>query len=219
MSYINFLQVFIEKEYLRLEPIGCVFIAAFISILGIQFCAMLMHRFGTFSHVLANTKLPIYSKITSSEDPDEKHADQIAQELKRMAEDDINTEFRRSTMTSPGRRRTVHDITDNPQRPSKMLGNFKSLFLRMLRDPKASGLSRRMSSQIPKSAFNIFQRRRSTIVSERRRTQTQKPYDIYDDADNLRRMSNGRAFHSQPRQTNVTQFQYDNPGFKQDENI
>jgi len=50
-------------------------------------------------------------------------------------------------------------------------------------------------------------------------SQTQKPYDIYDDADNLRRVSNGRTFHPQSRQTNVIQFQYDNPTFKQDENI
>jgi len=76
-----------------------------------------------------------------------------------------------------------------------------------------------MSSQVLKNAFSAFERRRSTILSERKRTQTQKPYDIYDDADNLRRVSNGRTSHSQSRQMNVNQFQYDNPAFKQDENI
>jgi hypothetical protein len=199
--------------------------------------------------------LSLYPQATSSKNANEGHADRIAQELKRMAEDDINIEYRRNTVSS--RRKTIHEITENSQKRSKMIGgNFKSLFLRMLRDPNASGiivinltyimflcgichtfrilyfiilfehflyillgLSRRMSSQVLKNAFSAFERRRSTILSEKRRTQTQRPYDIYDDADNLRRVSNGRIFYPQPRQTNVTQFQYDNPTFKQDENI
>lgn len=74
-----------------------------------------------------------------------------------------------------------------------------------------------MSSQMPKSAFSAFERRRSTILAEKRRAQTQKStFDIYDDADNLR-SSKQDPFH--PRQSNSHQFQYDNPGFKQDENI
>ncbi|KYN42444.1 Chitin synthase 3 [Trachymyrmex septentrionalis] len=61
--YFYILFVHLTKEYLRLEPIGCLFIVAFVSILGIQFCAMLFHRFDTFSHVLANTKLPSCTKV------------------------------------------------------------------------------------------------------------------------------------------------------------
>ncbi|KYQ59578.1 Uncharacterized protein K02A2.6 [Trachymyrmex zeteki] len=60
-------EVHLTKEYLRLEPIGCLFIVAFVSILGIQFCAMLFHRFDTFSHVLANTKLPSCTKCEKAE--------------------------------------------------------------------------------------------------------------------------------------------------------
>lgn len=75
-----------------------------------------------------------------------------------------------------------------------------------------------MSTRMSKDTFNAFERRRSTILAERRRTQTQKPYDFYDDANNLRRPSNNQSF-KQPRQSNSAQFQYDNPGFKQDENI
>lgn len=73
-----------------------------------------------------------------------------------------------------------------------------------------------MSSQMPKSAFNAFERRRSTILAEKKKARTQKSFDIYDDADNLR-SSNQDPFH--PGQSNSHQFQYDNPGFKQDENI
>jgi len=72
-----------------------------------------------------------------------------------------------------------------------------------------------MSSRMPKSAFSAFERRRSTILADKRRTQTQKSFDIYDDTDNLR-PSNNQTFQS--GQSNSHQFQYDNPGFKRDEN-
>ncbi|EGI70960.1 hypothetical protein G5I_00232, partial [Acromyrmex echinatior] len=206
-------EVHLTKEYLRLEPIGCLFIVAFVSILGIQFCAMLFHRFDTFSHVLANTKLPSCTKITSSEDSVfEKHADKIAQILQRMAEDDVIFELRRSTVTSLSKR-NIHELPRNSKRSLKILGNFEKLFRRKLRDP-SSGLSQRMSSQMPKSAFNTFERRRSTILAEKRRTQTRQSYEIYDNADNLR--SSNDTFP--PEQSSSHQFR-DNPGFKRDETI
>ncbi|KAL6262075.1 hypothetical protein P5V15_007171 [Pogonomyrmex californicus] len=206
------IEIYITKEYLRLEPIGCLFIAAFISILGIQFCAMLVHRFDTFSHVLANTKLPFCTKITSSEDSAfEKHADKIAEVLQRMAEDDMILEFRRSTVTSPNKQ-NAQESTENPQKSSKIFGNFEKLFRRKLRDPN-SGLLQHLSSRMPKNAFNAFERRRSTILAEKRKTQTQKPYDIYDNAD--LRLSNDQTLQS--REIISRQCHYDNLGFKQGE--
>jgi len=77
-----------------------------------------------------------------------------------------------------------------------------------------------MSTRMSKGAFDAFERRRSSILAERKRTQTQKPYDIYDDANDLRRHSNNQIINNlQPRQSNSSQFQYDNRGFKPDENI
>lgn len=52
-------QVHISKEYLQLEPIGLVFVFFFALILVIQFTAMLFHRFGTISHILASTELNV----------------------------------------------------------------------------------------------------------------------------------------------------------------
>ncbi|XP_011253680.2 chitin synthase chs-2 [Camponotus floridanus] len=215
-------EVHMGKEYLKLEPIGCLFIVAFISILGIQFFAMLFHRFDTFAHMLASTRLPFCSKITSSEDSIfGRDADKIAQGLQHMADDDLIFEFRRSTLTSPGRRRTISELTKKgpSHGPLRMLGNFEKLFRRKLRNPNASGLTRHMSRRMSKGAFDAFERRRSSILAERRRTQTQKPYDIYDDANDLRRHSNHIFNNLQPRHSNSSQFQYDNRGFKPDENI
>lgn len=55
-------QVHISKEYLQLEPIGLVFVFFFALILVIQFTAMLFHRFGTLSHILASTELNFCKK-------------------------------------------------------------------------------------------------------------------------------------------------------------
>jgi hypothetical protein len=49
-------QIYIAKGYLELEPIGVLFIICFGTILIIQFVAMLFHRFGTLSHMLATTR-------------------------------------------------------------------------------------------------------------------------------------------------------------------
>ncbi|XP_071447222.1 chitin synthase chs-2-like [Hetaerina americana] len=53
-------EVNISKGYLKLEPIGLVFVFFFGLILVIQFIAMLIHRMGTFSHILASTELSCY---------------------------------------------------------------------------------------------------------------------------------------------------------------
>lgn len=52
----------ITQEYLQLEPIGLVFVFFFALILIIQFVAMLFHRFGTISHILASTELTCCNK-------------------------------------------------------------------------------------------------------------------------------------------------------------
>lgn len=55
---VNIKWPFGDRE-LTLEPIGFIFVAFFAVILIIQFIAMLFHRFGTFSHILASTPLDI----------------------------------------------------------------------------------------------------------------------------------------------------------------
>lgn len=66
-----------------------------------------------------------------------------------------------------------------------------------------------------KDAFSAFERRRSTILAKRNKSPAQQPYDIYNDANSLRRSSDIQS----PTILNANQFQYDNPGFRQDENV
>ena len=53
-------EVQIEREYMQLEPIGIIFVGFFGAVLVIQFLAMLKHRFGTISEILAAVTLDWY---------------------------------------------------------------------------------------------------------------------------------------------------------------
>lgn len=69
---------------LQLEPIGLVFLIFFMSILVIQFCAMLCHRFGTLAHIIASTELFCFRKPIDKLTEDElftQNAVEIAREL------------------------------------------------------------------------------------------------------------------------------------------
>ncbi|XP_055344655.1 chitin synthase chs-2-like [Paramacrobiotus metropolitanus] len=76
-----------ELVYLKLEPIGVVFVFFFLLILVIQFIAMLFHRFGTISHILASTELfccrPNIKDISDDEFI-EKNAVEIARALQAL---------------------------------------------------------------------------------------------------------------------------------------
>ena len=50
-------QIVVEYEYLRLEPVGLVFVLAFVFIIALQLVGMLMHRIMTLGHIVASTKL------------------------------------------------------------------------------------------------------------------------------------------------------------------
>lgn len=50
-------EVYVYVTYLELEPIGFVFLIFFALLMVVQFVAMLIHRFGTFSQILTQTKI------------------------------------------------------------------------------------------------------------------------------------------------------------------
>lgn len=74
-------QVHISKEFLQLEPIGLVFVFFFALILVIQFTAMLFHRFGTLSHILAATELNFCCNKKSEELSQDALIDKVNYEL------------------------------------------------------------------------------------------------------------------------------------------
>jgi hypothetical protein len=59
--FVQFQKV-VTTEYLQLEPFGVLFVTGFGIILTIQFIAMLIHRFGTLSHMLATTQITWFQR-------------------------------------------------------------------------------------------------------------------------------------------------------------
>ena len=59
----------LEYEYLELEPVGMVFMIAFIFIMFIQLVGMVLHRLMTLGHIVASTHLGLFrnNKFNSEE--------------------------------------------------------------------------------------------------------------------------------------------------------
>jgi chitin synthase len=157
-------EIIVSKEYLQLEPIGVVFILVFGIILITQFIAMLFHRFGTLSHMLAKTRFSI-------DKSEEKHTEaKIAvqvtkhlQELRGINGDSVKEEI-------VGRRRTVHNIHKNHHlhRKKPMVTSLDAAFKRRLTmlkgdsdlDPKVSLLHRDSVNRMVNTA-------RKSVIHER----------------------------------------------------
>ena len=71
-----------------MEPIGIVLVFFFFAIILIQFVAMLFHRMGTISHILASTELRMCSKddneFLSDEALIEKNAVEIVKQMQKL---------------------------------------------------------------------------------------------------------------------------------------
>ncbi|GAB6026597.1 hypothetical protein CHUAL_013009 [Chamberlinius hualienensis] len=116
----------IVKEYLHLEPIGFVFVIFFAIIIVIQFVAMLFHRFGTLSHILASTEVSCCNakpEELNSEAFIQRNAVEIAREFQRLKDldgsDDLS-EDSGSTERGVGRRRTIHNLEKSMKRKRRV---------------------------------------------------------------------------------------------------
>ncbi|VDK53649.1 unnamed protein product [Anisakis simplex] len=98
---------------LQLEPIGLVFLVFFMSILIIQFLAMLMHRFGTLEHIIASTELFCRSKALDKLSEEElvvQNAVEIARELQAIRGIDESDDQTLPEERPISRRRVVQNL-------------------------------------------------------------------------------------------------------------
>jgi len=80
--------VFVNKEYSKLEPLGFFFVITFIFIMIIQFVGMLLHRLMTLGHIVASTKLGFFGAKRKL-NPDEflnKHGVEVIKEIQDTVE-------------------------------------------------------------------------------------------------------------------------------------
>ncbi|KAF8781911.1 Chitin synthase chs-2 like protein [Argiope bruennichi] len=118
-------EVRIDKEFLQLEPIGLVFAVFFALILIIQFTAMLFHRFGTLSHIMASIELSCFNQKVEDISDDafiDRNAVQIAKQLQRLRGiDDDETKSEDSTYGDRlARRKTIQNLEKRKNQRSRI---------------------------------------------------------------------------------------------------
>ncbi|KAJ8688321.1 hypothetical protein QAD02_024116 [Eretmocerus hayati] len=115
------MEVYVNRKYLRLEPIGCLFVVAYLGVLVIQFIAMLFHRFETFSHIMAKVSLEwrcCNKRADLSEEArKERIAAKITKKLRREVDTDSEDTWREQRRLIPPRKRmTVHQTFADVER-------------------------------------------------------------------------------------------------------
>merc|ERR1712083_413229 len=133
------------KEYLHLEPIGIVLVFFFFAIVVIQFVAMLFHRFGTISHILASTDLNCCAKkddVVTGEALMEKNAVEIVKQMQRLKGIDGDYDSDSAASNRLAQRRTIQNLERNRQK-KRAIGTldvaFKKRFFALAGEDDAPG--------------------------------------------------------------------------------
>ncbi|RVE50442.1 hypothetical protein evm_004867 [Chilo suppressalis] len=174
-------EVLISKEYLQLEPIGLVFVFFFALILVIQFTAMLFHRFGTLSHILASTELNwFFTKKSEDLSQDallDKNAIAIVKDLQKL--NGLDDDYDNDSGSGPhnvGRRKTIHNL-EKARQKKRNIGTldvaFKKRFFNMNANegPGTPVLNRKMT--LRRETLKALETRRNSVMAERRKSQMQ----------------------------------------------
>ncbi|KAL7036519.1 hypothetical protein ACKWTF_008831 [Chironomus riparius] len=177
-------EVHISKEYLQLEPIGLVFVFFFALILIIQFTAMLFHRFGTISHILASTELNLTCNKKSEELSQDalidKHAVEIVKNLQRLQ--GIDGDYDNDSGSGPdriARRKTIQNL-EKARQPRRQIGTldvaFKKRFLKLTAANEENNvgtpiLTRRMTMRA--ETIRALEVRKNSVMAEKRKSQMQ----------------------------------------------
>ncbi|XP_076028581.1 hyaluronan synthase-like protein kkv [Oratosquilla oratoria] len=176
-------EVHISKEYLQLEPIGLVFVFFFALILIIQFTAMLFHRFGTISHILASTELMCCSKKaedTTDQAFLERNAITIVKELQKLRGldgGDYESDSH-SGANQISRRKTIRNLERHHQN-KQMIGTLDVAFKKRFFSISAEGaenanatpiLGNMQRLSVRQDAMKVLAERRDTAVHERRQS-------------------------------------------------
>jgi len=178
-------EVLISNEPLRLEPIGLVFVFFFGLILIIQFVAMLFHRFGTLSHILASTELSCCNRKVDDVSGDafiDKNAVEIVRNLQRLRGiDDADDDDSGSNVDRIGRRRTIHNLEKQKQK-KRITGTLDVAFKKRFFNMTAEGgdiedtpvMSNMRKIPMRRETIKALEVRRNTVMGEARKRSTMR---------------------------------------------
>ncbi|TRY61889.1 hypothetical protein TCAL_08870 [Tigriopus californicus] len=180
-------QVLVSKEYLHLEPIGIVLVFFFFAIILIQFIAMLFHRFGTISHILASTELNCFKRkedVLSDEALIEKNAVEIVKQMQKLRGIDGEYDSESSSSNRLAHRRTIHMLEKNRQK-KRAIGTldvaFKKRFFALSNNPEQEGSDGKgpqtpiLGSKMPmrRETLKALEHRRDDVMNERKQSKMQ----------------------------------------------
>ncbi|KAK2724897.1 hypothetical protein QYM36_001381, partial [Artemia franciscana] len=176
-------RLIIDKEYLQLEPIGLVFVFFFGLILVIQFTAMLFHRFGTISHILASTELTCCNRKIEDISDDafiDKNAIDIARNLQKLRGLDGDQESENGSGGDRiGRRRTIHNLEKQRQK-KRAIGTldvaFKKRFFSISAEAgveETPAMSQMRKLSMTRETIKALELRRNTVLGERKKSTMQ----------------------------------------------
>jgi len=186
-------QLIVTHEYLHLEPIGIVLVFFFFAIVVIQFIAMLFHRFGTISHILASTDLnccKAKEDVLTDEALIEKNAVEIVKQMQRLKglDDEYDSDSAASNRLQT--RRTIHNL-DKARTKKRAIGTldvaFKKRFFALSGEEDATGAGQqhkhKNSSQtpilgprhhhMPRETIKALEHARDNLISERKQSKMQ----------------------------------------------
>merc|ERR1712117_588528 len=173
-------QVLVTKEYLHLEPIGIVLVFFFFSIIVIQFVAMLFHRFGTISHILASTELNCSCSkkedVQSDQDLIEKNAVEIVKQMQRLKGIDGDYDSDSAASNRLAHRRTIQNLERTRQNKKRAIGAldvaFKKRFFALSGEDEAPLMDgQEQNSQTPILGAKLPMRRETLKAIEVARDQ------------------------------------------------
>merc|ERR1719150_1985216 len=167
-------QVLVTKEYLHLEPIGIVLVFFFFAIVVIQFVAMLFHRFGTISHILASTELNCCSKkddVLSDQDIIEKNAVEIVKQMQRLRGLDGDYDSDSAASNRLAHRKTIQNLERTRNNKKRAIGTldvaFKKRFFALSGEDEAPLMDgQKQSSQTPIFGAKLPMRRETLKAIE-----------------------------------------------------
>lgn len=195
-------EIVLTKTRLQLEPIGFVFLIFFFGLMMVQFICMFLHRFGTFSQIMANTELDLNlfdTKVENMTEDEllEKDPIKIFRKLIKLKGVNGDDEKEEEVNSHVSRRTTVAALMKNRNKKRAVINDLDTAFaMRMekIRNNEESDVP------IPRKTVAAINRRRTTIL--KRKSEMQFPSTMYNN------------FPKEDDDDLYTTHHFDNPAFE-----
>ncbi|CAG9760021.1 unnamed protein product [Ceutorhynchus assimilis] len=200
----NINEIIVNKTYLELEPIGFVFLIFFFSLMAVQFVAMLIHRFGTFAQIMANTDLDFgETKIENMTEDEllEKDPIKIFRKLIKLKGVNGDDEKDEDVDVHVTRRKTVAGLFKDKDKKRAVINDLDSAFHARMAKIRSG---QETDIPVPRKTLAAIQRRR-TVLNRKSQMQSTQAFDP-------------SAFSSfaQLNAKSPIQHHFDNPAFQED---